>query len=154
MILCEIFADLVPTYAAYAFNLIVQRSLSVYVGNTVGLGVQIEATICAVVYWRLFRAQQNNGVRVVNTTVGEFKSRGEDLQKAQYTRASNLNSNCSANVEVKQQNANPNESVSRQGHTLEIDLEKGNRKKSAKNVSMEMKSLNSDYVLTMPNAVS
>ena len=37
---------------------------------------------------------------------------------------------------------------------LEIDLEKGNRKKSAKNVSMEMKSLNSDYVLTMPNAVS
>lgn len=152
MILCEIFADLVPTYCAYAFNLIVQRSLSVYVGNTVGLGVQIEATICAVVYWRLFRAQQNNGVRIANTTVGELKSRGEDLQKAQCTRASNLNSNCSANVEVKQQNAN--ESVCRQGHILEIDLEKGNRKKSAKNVLIEMKSLNSDYVLTMPNAVS
>lgn len=151
VILCDIFADLIPTYGAYAFNLIVQRSLSTYVGDTVSLGVQIEAAICAIIYWRMFRACQNNGV-IANTTVDKFKSTGEDKPRAKGSknvRTSNLN--C---METHaQQNVNSNGSAIRQGHITELEPGKENRAKSAKNVSAQIGNLNSGHILTMPNAV-
>lgn len=69
MIICEIVLDLLPTYGAFAFNLIVGRSLSTYVGDTVGFFIGIDVAVCGVVYWQMFRARKFDLTRKTANTI-------------------------------------------------------------------------------------
>ena len=65
-IVAEIIFDLVPSYFALIGDSILEKSIyGYYVGDLITTALSIEAALCGIVYWRIFRAKAAHNVQKI-----------------------------------------------------------------------------------------